>query len=1668
MSFKSAGKFFLISSLIFFSRAISFGQNPIPAENLLPGNPASEWDVSGAGDLSIQGFATDISVNKGSTVHFKIDLENPATNYSIKIYRLGYYQGNGARLVADLGNFSGTSQHFVNPDPVTGLTDCSSWNESASWNVPVNAVSGLYIVKLTRADNNGSSHMVFIVRDDAGNSPILFKTSDATWQAYNHYRYHSLYIGPIGAFSHAVKVSYNRPFYTRDGLGGGNGTKDWLFNAEYPMIRWMERNGYNVSYTTDLDMDRDPTPITPSVHKILLSVGHDEYWSAGERTKFENARDAGVHLAFFSGNEAYWKTRWENNHRTLVCYKEGTLGEYNCGGKCDPLSDTWTGLWRDGCNPPYAPNDGCSPENSLSGQISWSNSRGAIEVPAIYKDFGFWRNTSIAGSSTGQTVSLPYGTLGDEWDAYQDLYASTYPAHRILFSSTLLHGQIHNLSLYRHSSGALVFGAGTIQWAWGLDENHDNDSGPNSLPSADMQQATVNLFADMGVMPETLQSGLVASATGDNQPPGTIITYPSNGVNLPSTVVTITGTAMDAGGGIVAGVEVSLDGGTTWHPAVGTGSWTYSWQPEALGLVNIKARAWDDLGNLGVPGIAGSPDNITVTVTGEIYYTLFQSITPSSSAINYIGDGTSPLEMGMKFRSSIDGYIDGFRYFKGVGAQGVHIGNLWSIAGTNLASATFTGETASGWQTVTLTTPVAITANTIYVVSYFSPHGDFMKTSPYFTADIVNGPLTGLGWTEAQPNGVYRYNATSAFPNNNAFIGSTNYWADVLFTPTQPPDITSPTIVSVLPVNNTTSVPITNHPSAIFSESLDPLTVNTNTFTLTGPGSTPVAGSVVTSNGTATFTPDSPLAVYTTFIATLIGGATDPRIKDLAGNALAAEYSWQFTTENLSIPSITIQPGSQNACNGSSVSFISAATGSPLPTLQWQVSSDNGNHWHNITGAVTSPYTFTVAVLDNGKQFRAVWTNSTGSTNSSAATLTVIPSITATISSVSASACLGSPFQLQLSEAIGQPPFSLVVNGKTYDGVIVGQAFTTISTTEESLWADTTLPAVPAQNDGAAQELGVKFRTAVDGYIKGIRFYKGYGNSGTHTGSLWTTSGIQIAHATFINESFSGWQEVRFETPVAISSNTTYIASYHAPMGNYAKDYNYFINSHYNGSMLEAPRALGSDGNGVSKYTSNPAGEFPEANSADSSNYWVDVVFSYSNSDTTFINNLTSITENGGCTRTGNPLSSTIAHLSSPPAPNVAGVIIYCKEAIAIPLAATGTDLLWYTTITGGTGTGTAPTPSTASSGITSYYVSQTVEGCESPRAQIDVVVNPVVDASVSIEVSQNNVCARTSVTFTATPTNGEITPAYQWKVNGTNAGTDTLTYSYVPENNDTITCVLTSNETCATGSPATSNAVVMAINPLPAGAGTINGQSLICERSAGIVYTIPLIANATSYEWTVPQGATIVSGSGTNTITVDFASSAVSGDISVYCSNDCGNGTASPAFAVTVKAVPSAPVITLDGFTLTSDAQSGSQWYIEGVLIPGETNAIYNVTQTATYWSVEMLDGCASDTSNNIYVLWTGINTIAAGQFELYPVPSNGLFTATMIWPKTELITIRVFNSFGSLMFEKKDILVKGSSKHLIDLSTAPAGMYTVTFTSGTNQVNRKMIINRKQDGNN
>ena len=172
-------------------------------------------------------------------------------------------------------------------DATTGLVDCGNWAVSASWAVPADAVSGVYIAQLVRTDTGGESQIPFVVRNDASHSDLVFQTSDTTWQAYNDWGGASLYTAaPAGG--RAYKVSYNRPFVTRADTPTAATSSS---ATEYPMVRFLEPNGYDVSYQSGVDTDRCGALLLN--HKTFLSVGHDEYWSGNQRANVEAARDAG-------------------------------------------------------------------------------------------------------------------------------------------------------------------------------------------------------------------------------------------------------------------------------------------------------------------------------------------------------------------------------------------------------------------------------------------------------------------------------------------------------------------------------------------------------------------------------------------------------------------------------------------------------------------------------------------------------------------------------------------------------------------------------------------------------------------------------------------------------------------------------------------------------------------------------------------------------------------------------------------------------------------------------------------------------------------------------------------------------------------------------------------------------------------------------------------------------------------------------------------------------------------------------------------------------------------------------------------------------------------------------------------------------------------------------
>ena len=1291
------------------------GSNPIVCENSKPGSPPSEWDVT-TNSTTIEGYASGFSYNVGDTVNFKIRTD--ATAYTIDIYRMGYYGGDGARKIASISpsaHLPQTQPACLN-DATTGLIDCGNWATSATWIIPATAVSGIYFAHIMRS-NGDENHILFVVRNDASTSDLLFETSDTTWQAYNNWGGNSLYTGsPDGR---AYKVSYNRPFNTRSGPGG----RDFAFANEYPMVRFLERNGYDVSYFSGIDGDRYGSLIKN--HKVFLSVGHDEYWSGQQRANVEAARDAGVNIAFFSGNEVFWKTRWESSidgtgapYRTLVTYKET-----HANAKIDP-SPLWTGTWRD---IRFSPPGDARPENSLTGTFFTVNCcTYAIQVPAADGKLRLWRNTSVATLANGATATMPDGTLGYEWDedidngsrpaGLFDMSSATYNVDERFtdYGNTVAPGvATHHLTMYRAPSGALVFGAGTVQWSWSLDDNHD---APGTPPPTDvrMQQATVNLLADMHAQPLTLMSGLtLATASTDTSPPTATITSPAPGTTLANgSQVTVTGTATDAGGGQVAGIEVSVDGGTTWHPASGRASWTYTYSAIGSGAVTIRARAVDDSGNL-------QPNPTVLNVNAACPCTLFGA---SAVPTNPADTDTTATELGVKFVPSITGWVKGVRFYKGTGNTGTHTGSLWTTSGTRLATAAFTGESASGWQEVDFSSPVPVTAGNTYIVSYFAPNGHYAADAEYFRyAPKVTPPLTAPQGTDSNANGVYK-SGSAGFPDST-YKGA-NYWVDPVFDTTAPPDVTPPSVVAVSPLDGSTSVPLTMAPSATFSE---PVVSSSISMTLKTAANVTVAGTTAydAARQVATFTPAAALATSTDYTLT-VSGAKDP-----SGNVMTT-FTSAFRTassapvagdcpcsiwSDSSVPAVTAvndpsevevgvkfrtdSPGyitgirfyKGGGNTGTHIGTLWSSTGAELASATFTGESTTGwqqvnfppvavaagttyvASYHTTTGfysadsgglssdVVNGPLTALRDGSDGGNGVYRYGARGFPSTGGSAnywvdvvftyPADTTPPTIASTSpSSAATSVPVSRPVSVTFSEKVvsssvsfslkdatgatvagtgGFPvspstyvftPSSSLAAGATYTATVSGAKDQAGNTQTSPLtWSFTTsganacpctlfpsdaTPTATAVNDSGAVELGMKFTADVNGYVTGVRFYKGTGNTGTHIGNLWAADGTRLATATFGSESLGGWQSVTFAAPVPVTAGTSYIASYYAPAGHYAADGGYFATTGNDNSPLHAASSPAAGGNGVFAYGSSS--RFPN-NTYNSTNYWVDPIF---------------------------------------------------------------------------------------------------------------------------------------------------------------------------------------------------------------------------------------------------------------------------------------------------------------------------------------------------------------------------------------------------------------------------------------------------------------------------
>jgi len=447
-----------------------------------------------------------------------------SAQYTMDIYRMGWYPTGtnpdgsscapscGGRLMLHVGPLNGVKQAncptvTASNDPNFGMTECS-WTPSYTLNVPATWTSGNYIVKLTRTDGQQlESYMTFVVRDDSSTAPIVYSLDVTTWQAYNFWggagngnTGYDLYgklddvtfddLGP----SRAYTVSFDRP-YTDAGAADGAGT---FMVWDFPMIRWMESKGYDMTYTTDIDLENNSHLLTG--HKVFVNTGHDEYYSDNMRANIQNAIASGVNMALFSANNFYFRIAFANDaagnpYRRIQCDKNALPGSTLL-------------QWRL-LTPPV-------PENQLGGVMlnGVASDRNFLVADAsswIYAGTGLSTYTGngtsgVITSGPGQNA-LP-GIIGYEIDAQTssspDLaqYSGFDPpglqtiGHSFVPASDNGVNSWSDAVLYTAPSGAMVFSAGTIQWAFGVDNGINDgfcDCG-HTVANAAAQRVTQNII----------------------------------------------------------------------------------------------------------------------------------------------------------------------------------------------------------------------------------------------------------------------------------------------------------------------------------------------------------------------------------------------------------------------------------------------------------------------------------------------------------------------------------------------------------------------------------------------------------------------------------------------------------------------------------------------------------------------------------------------------------------------------------------------------------------------------------------------------------------------------------------------------------------------------------------------------------------------------------------------------------------------------------------------------------------------------------------------------------------------------------------------------------------------------------------------------------------------
>jgi hypothetical protein len=394
----------------------------------------------------IEGYCSRTSVRAGEAITFHISA-NPACMFTIEIFRLGYYGGTGGRRMKRLGPFVGVTQ----PEPIVGakrVRDCA-WEPCAELRIPNDWVSGIYVGKLTAAQEGVQSYIIFIVRDNR-RADFIFQCSDTTWQAYNRWpTQFALYDDGWNTWywGGGVQVSFNRPYgkYCQildQPLSTGSG--EFLL-WEFPFVFWLESLGFDVTYISNLDTHHDPHGLLRAAG--FLSVGHDEYWSIEMFENVKNAIANGINVGFFSGNAVCGRILFDE--RVKAFERVGVFGPP--GGTQDFIAMESLEHAR-----PYA--------HELVGAQSTGPVTGGADWICTRPDHWIYHAT---GMKEGDRIP---GLIGWEWHGDP----APIPGLEIVATGATQsapdkpNGGTYTATVYPGPRGNFVFNAATCWWADGL------------------------------------------------------------------------------------------------------------------------------------------------------------------------------------------------------------------------------------------------------------------------------------------------------------------------------------------------------------------------------------------------------------------------------------------------------------------------------------------------------------------------------------------------------------------------------------------------------------------------------------------------------------------------------------------------------------------------------------------------------------------------------------------------------------------------------------------------------------------------------------------------------------------------------------------------------------------------------------------------------------------------------------------------------------------------------------------------------------------------------------------------------------------------------------------------------------------------------------------------